>query len=229
MIIIYHHMPNDTSYHISSYAKWYIIYTSYIPIIYHIYHIKSPLLPWHPQFWFIEFPAGTPAIPVSERRSGIHHHWSADQNTRSTCLKKEASVWTTWWYFVKINSKIIPGWWLFEPTPLKNMSSSLGMMKATQYFWENAKNGHQTTNQWLFQYFWENKIDGHQTTNQIQLGRFRCCQEASQNPVDLRDPLPPSELLTPGRHGWDVTEKTSKVWTHRKFHEMEVAPNHPPK
>ena len=31
--------------------------------------------------------------------------------------------------------KLVGGW----ATPLKNMSSSIGMMKATQYFWENKK------------------------------------------------------------------------------------------
>ena len=30
------------------------------------------------------------------------------------------------------------GWWA-RATPLKNMSSSIGMMTATQYFWENKK------------------------------------------------------------------------------------------
>ena len=35
------------------------------------------------------------------------------------------------------------GWWA-RATPLKNMSSSIGMMTATQYFWENSKNGNQS-------------------------------------------------------------------------------------
>ena len=38
------------------------------------------------------------------------------------------------------------GWWFFA-TPLKNMSSSFGMMKATQYI--QKKNGNQTTNQMI--------------------------------------------------------------------------------
>ena len=33
------------------------------------------------------------------------------------------------------------------PTPLKNMTSSIGMIIATQYFWENKIHGNQTTNQ----------------------------------------------------------------------------------
>ena len=38
------------------------------------------------------------------------------------------------------------GWW-FLATPLNNMISSIGMMKATQYSWENKIDGNQTTNQ----------------------------------------------------------------------------------
>ena len=37
--------------------------------------------------------------------------------------------------------------WLVGQGPLKNRSSSIGMMNATQYEWENFKNGNQTTNQ----------------------------------------------------------------------------------
>ena len=32
----------------------------------------------------------------------------------------------------------ISGWW-FLATPLKNMTSSIGMIRNSQYFWENAK------------------------------------------------------------------------------------------
>ena len=45
------------------------------------------------------------------------------------------------------NIKTKSGWWLGKNPVLKNMSSSIGMMKATQYSWEHAKNGNQTTNQ----------------------------------------------------------------------------------
>ena len=38
------------------------------------------------------------------------------------------------------------GWWS-RATPLKNMTSSIGMMRATQYSWENKIDGNQTTNQ----------------------------------------------------------------------------------
>ena len=38
---------------------------------------------------------------------------------------------------------LVGGW----ATPLKNMSSSIGMMTATQYEWENKIDGNQTTNQ----------------------------------------------------------------------------------
>ena len=38
---------------------------------------------------------------------------------------------------------MVGGW----ASTLKNMSSSIGMMNATQYFWENKPNGNQTTNQ----------------------------------------------------------------------------------
>ena len=41
-------------------------------------------------------------------------------------------------------------WLVVDWTPLKNMSSSIGMRTETQYFWENAKNGNQTTNQTWF-------------------------------------------------------------------------------
>ena len=39
--------------------------------------------------------------------------------------------------------QLLGGWF----TPLKNMSSSIGMMTLTQYFWENKIHGNQTTNQ----------------------------------------------------------------------------------
>ena len=46
-----------------------------------------------------------------------------------------------------IYSPYIPGWWFFF-TPLKNRSSSIGMIRNSQYEWENKKiDGHQTTNQ----------------------------------------------------------------------------------
>ena len=44
----------------------------------------------------------------------------------------------SWWHI----------WLVGQGHPvLKNMSSSIGMMTETQYFWENSKNGNQTTNQ----------------------------------------------------------------------------------
>ena len=43
----------------------------------------------------------------------------------------------------------VGGW----ATPLKNMTSSIGMIRNSQYYWENK--------------IWENKIDGNQTTNQM--------------------------------------------------------------
>ena len=43
-----------------------------------------------------------------------------------------------------INIYIYPGWWLGW-TPLKNMTSSIGMIRHSQYEWENAQNGNQTT------------------------------------------------------------------------------------
>ena len=48
----------------------------------------------------------------------------------------------SWWHI----------WLVGQGHPvLKNMSSSIGMMTETQYFWENSKNGNQTTNQiWGF-------------------------------------------------------------------------------
>ena len=63
-----------------------------------------------------------------------------------------------YWYIKLIYINFIPnnyrynitGWWLSHPV-LKNMSSSIGMMNATQYFWEN-KNGNQTTNQYIYIY-----------------------------------------------------------------------------
>ena len=42
--------------------------------------------------------------------------------------------------------KCTPAWWARKATPLKNMSSSIGMMTFPTE-WENSKNGHQTTNQ----------------------------------------------------------------------------------
>ena len=36
---------------------------------------------------------------------------------------------------ILVQVKLVGAW----ATPLKNMSSSVGMMKATQYFWENKK------------------------------------------------------------------------------------------
>ena len=44
------------------------------------------------------------------------------------------------------------GWWASIPTPTWKMMEleSIGMMTATQYFWENLKNGNQTTNQYTF-------------------------------------------------------------------------------
>ena len=39
---------------------------------------------------------------------------------------------------------LVGGW---GKTPLKNMSSSIVMMTATQYEWENEIDGNQTTNQ----------------------------------------------------------------------------------
>ena len=52
----------------------------------------------------------------------------------------------------------LSGWWA-RATPLKNMTPSIGMMNATQYFWENAK-------------FMATKLSGKikfmfQTTNQL--------------------------------------------------------------
>ena len=43
----------------------------------------------------------------------------------------------------------VGGW----ATPLKNLTSSIGMIRNSQYYWENK--------------IWENKIDGNQTTNQM--------------------------------------------------------------
>ena len=52
------------------------------------------------------------------------------------------------------NHHLVGGW----ATPLKNMCESIGMMTATQYFWENSPNGNQTTHQspsfsWVSQLF----------------------------------------------------------------------------
>ena len=44
-------------------------------------------------------------------------------------------------------SEIISGWW-FQPTPLKNMTSSVGMM-TFPIWWKVKKSMFQTTNQWL--------------------------------------------------------------------------------
>ena len=43
------------------------------------------------------------------------------------------------------------GWCFFflYTTPLKNMTSSIGMRTETQYQWEHSKNGNQTTNQYV--------------------------------------------------------------------------------
>ena len=51
-------------------------------------------------------------------------------------------------FFNGKNPGAISGWW-FLATPLKNMSSWIGMMTATQYSWENIIHGNQTTKQIL--------------------------------------------------------------------------------
>ena len=45
--------------------------------------------------------------------------------------------YTTWYTMVYLHT--ISGWWLYTHPVLKNMSSSIGMMTETQYFWENSK------------------------------------------------------------------------------------------
>ena len=69
--------------------------------------------------------------------------------------------WRIWvrqlvWFFPRqlsnrfqTSTEIFSGWWA-RATPLKNMSSSIGMISNPIYI-----------------YIWENKIDGNQTTNQI--------------------------------------------------------------
>ena len=67
------------------------------------------------------------------------------------------------WYVSKLGTPtirwcIITGW-LFLATPLKNMSSSIGM---TEKYTSESQLGW-----WHSQYFWENNPNGNQTTNQI--------------------------------------------------------------
>ena len=59
-------------------------------------------------------------------------------------MMEPALLWTGEHFFIHLvlgefycvlHSYLVGGW----ATPLKNMSSSIGMMKLTQYFWENAK------------------------------------------------------------------------------------------
>ena len=45
-----------------------------------------------------------------------------------------------------LSVKTQSGWWFFF-TPLKNMSSAIGMIRNSQYEWENKIDGNQTTNQ----------------------------------------------------------------------------------
>ena len=60
--------------------------------------------------------------------------------------------------------KCITGWWA-RATPLKNMSSSIGMMRNSQYFWENKIHVFQKQLGLLFPIFLGKcKIHGNQKT-----------------------------------------------------------------
>ena len=60
----------------------------------------------------------------------------------------------------------ITGWWLGHP--LKNMSSSIGMIWNSQYEWENAKNWWQPNSNKPYIGMLQTEMDGNQTTNQIK-------------------------------------------------------------
>ena len=61
------------------------------------------------------------------------------------------------------NNKWYSGWWLGHPIP-KNMTSSIGMMFETQYFWENKIDGnHSPPTSYWYVAIWRNV--GHRRLN----------------------------------------------------------------
>ena len=74
--------------------------------------------------------ASTPGSKISKVRSPWH------STPCLLCPLEEEIPTSLREKFTNQNNQCLVGGWA---TPLKNMSSSIGMMTATQYFWENAK------------------------------------------------------------------------------------------